>query len=221
MLRQLTGRSSREAELTAVLGLMRAPSWTLDGSSVAAERSVRDILEARLRTAPGPAPWQVRLAHPQLGRFLFEVDATGIVKAFLRRGPVEVMPAGSIEVGPLWVVAAGEGAGTSTWAELLGGTEASTGLTGPALVVTHASVDGIERAKRFASVAGAVLAVPPGPDKPSPDVRRAMRVLSGVAPVVPVPWVKEMSAAAESAAVKRVVAAVAATVRDNWRNTNE
>ncbi|QRY42303.1 hypothetical protein JVX92_15075 (plasmid) [Microbacterium hominis] len=223
MFRHLPRPSSAEAELTAVLGLMRAPSWTLDGSAEAAERSVRDVLEGWLRTSPGPAPWQVRLTHPQLGRFLFEVAADGAVRAFLRRGPVEVMPAGSIDVGPLWVVAAYPGAGTSTWADLFGGAEPApqTVITGPVLVVTRASVDGIEHAKRFASIAGVVLTVPEGPGKPMPDVRRAGRVLSGVVPVVEVPWVKEMSAAAESAAVKRVVATVAATVRDNWRNTSE
>jgi hypothetical protein len=117
-----------------------------------------------------------------------------------------LFPAGSFTVPErphLVVVGAHRGAGTSTWAGLLGAPEAE-GLPadGHMVGVCRSTVPGITAAKELIRQAGkqpflAFLIVADAPVSLPRAVRREIKILAGAVPVVMVPWVSSLRGATD------------------------
>lgn len=191
-----------------------------------------------LLTAPGP--WPVSVRYNDMA-FELEIATDGSVSASpgTQLTPHVLMwirPAGSLPMVPqetfeapvsdpsplVEVLGAHRGAGTSTWAQLLGVQEVTadsrTGL--PLLVVARSTLAGTEATKFFTSDASALLIVADAPGKVPAPVARAIRVLEGAAPVVRVPWVpalRGMNVVPDGPAIKKAAAKVAAAVDKNRR----
>lgn len=222
MMRSGEGRS-RSADESMVIAAMHAQAWRFTGADYT-QGSVPQLLTYAMEYVRTPAPWEISLEHTTSGRTLFRVNADGSVIAYLRTGAREVWPAGTIPARLLPMIGAHQGAGVSVWAQLLGGVEvpAVDDDNGPALIVVRSTLAGVEAAKRYSAKAGAILLVADAAGKLPPEVRRAVRVLQGAAPVIPVPWLpalRGMISVPENAAIKKAAAKVAAAVREQWRET--
>lgn len=98
-------------------------------------------------------------------------------------------------------VAAHGGAGATTWARVLGGTDGGPEMPDdgvPVVLVARGSVAGIDAAKRIlaahAAAVACVLVVPAAPGRPHRTIRNELRVLGGAAPLVHAPWVPALLA---------------------------
>ena len=98
-------------------------------------------------------------------------------------------------------VAAHGGAGATTWARVLGGTDCGPEMPEdgtPIVLVARASVAGIDAAKRIlaahAAAVACVLIVPAAPRRPHRSIRNELLVLGGAAPLVHAPWVPALLA---------------------------
>jgi hypothetical protein len=116
------------------------------------------------------------------------------------------------------------GSGVSTWAELLGSSEIPTpdAASGRLLLVARTTLRGVEEAKQLTYRAGAVLMVADAPGNVPADVRRGIKVLSGAAPIVRVPWVpalRGMLTVPQDPAVAKAAAKIAAAVRGSWKES--
>ena len=200
--------------------MLSAPAWHRD--EFGPVRTAPELIHEASADFDGLGPWSVELQHGVDGeRVRFRVDLDGSVHMLVKRAWTEVGPAGSVPAPKLLLLPAHYYSGVSTWAHLLAGEE----VTEPdenrrALVVARTTLAGIESAKPFTQGAGAVLLVADAAGKVSPEVRRAIRVLEGGAPVIRVPWVSALRGVIDvpsSAAVKAAAAKVAADVRKKWR----
>lgn len=139
------------------------------------------------------------------------------------RAEPPVVDAGSTRAG--WMLyGLHHGSGVSTWAELLDGTEiaAPDAYNGRLLLVARTTLRGVEEVKQLTYRAGAVLMVADAPGSLPADVRRGIKVLSGAAPVVRVPWVPALRgtlAVSQHPAVARAAAKIAAAVRGSWKES--
>lgn len=116
------------------------------------------------------------------------------------------------------------GSGASTWAELLDSTEITTpdAASGRLLLVARTTLRGVEEAKQLSYRAGAVLMVADAPGNVPADVRRGIKVLSGAAPIVRVPWapaLRGMLTVPQNSAVAKAAAKIAAAVRGSWKES--
>jgi hypothetical protein len=116
------------------------------------------------------------------------------------------------------------GSGASTWAELLDSTEIATpdAASGRLLLVARTTLRGVEVAKQLSYRAGAVLMVADAPGNVPADVRRGIKVLSGAAPIVRVPWapaLRGMLTVPQNPAVAKAAAKIAAAVRGSWKES--
>lgn len=116
------------------------------------------------------------------------------------------------------------GSGVSTWAELLDSSEIATpdAASGRLLLVARTTLRGIEEAKQLTYRAGAVLMVADAFGNVPADVRRGIKVLSGAAPIVRVPWVpalRGMLTIPQNPAVAKAAAKIAAAVRGSWKES--
>ena len=116
------------------------------------------------------------------------------------------------------------GAGATTWAELLDGTELTdlTAADGRILVATRTTLRGIEAAKSLTHRAGALLLVADAPGSVPADVRRGIRVLSGAAPIVRVPWLPPLRGTltiSHTSTVTKAAAKINAAIRATWKDT--
>lgn len=213
----MTGRHTGAAK--ELQTRVAAPEWRL-ANTITLRRPALQVVATEMMSQTRPGPWRVQLEHTSAGLFLFEITSDGVVSVFWRHGQLRLTDAGAVPVFALPVIAAHPGAGASTWAAALKGVETTVPVEG-ALVVARSTLDGITSAKRFSASAGAVLLVADGPGKPSTEVARAVRVLAGAAPVIPVPWIPALqrsAAATETPAFKKVAASLATTVQQQWRN---
>lgn len=148
------------------------------------------------------------------------------------RAPVEI---GEVEAAPVQqpsrrvFVGAHPGAGVTTWALLLEGTDAGMDFpaSGPVIGVCRATPAGLEQARRMVGFAGidrftAFLVIADAPGRTLAAGMRGIKILSSVVPVVQVPWESKLRgiqtpsvvAAAMSKSVARVNTRLAsATVR--------
>ena len=142
------------------------------------------------------------------------------------RGPAgaSVVDAQAIKAG--WTLyGLHHSSGVSTWAELLDSTEITTpdSHSGRLLLVARTTLRGVEEAKQLAYRAGAVLMVADAPGNVSADVRRGIKVLSGAAPIVRVPWVPALrgtlAVPPNNPAVAKAAAKIAAVVRGSWKES--
>ena len=116
------------------------------------------------------------------------------------------------------------GAGATTWAGLLNAVELTDPeqYPGRLLVVARTTLRGVQEAKTLTRRAGVLLMVADAPGKFPADVRRGIKVLSGAAPIVTVPWLPPLRGALtvpESPALAKATAKIAAAIRDNWKDT--
>lgn len=117
------------------------------------------------------------------------------------------------------------GAGTTSWAQLLESAEIASpdAHSGRLLIVARTTLQGVEAAKTLTYRAGAVLMVADAPGKLTPDVRRGIRVLTGAAPVVTVPWIPTLRGTltvTHTPAVAKAAAKIAAAIRGSWKETS-
>lgn len=119
------------------------------------------------------------------------------------------------------LVSAHAGSGSSTWAQLLDATELPREVAGRGyVIVARTTLRGIEAAKFLTPRAAAVLLVADAPGRPSAEVRRQIKVLSGASHIVTVPWVpslRGMDTITESSTLRRAVAKVAAAIEPHWK----
>lgn len=112
-------------------------------------------------------------------------------------------------------------AGASTWAKLLQLDEVNEPpVDGELLVVARTTLAGVEAAKLYTRRASAVLLVPDAPGRVPAEVRRAITVLAGAAPIIRAPWLSELRGALEVPDARRVrqaAAKVAADVNRHWK----
>lgn len=78
--------------------VMAAESWRLEDDPANAWGSAVAALSRGLLSRRASGPWQVRLVHAEAGLYLFEVGTDGSARVFVRRGPVDMLPAGAVEV---------------------------------------------------------------------------------------------------------------------------
>jgi hypothetical protein len=136
--------------------------------------------------------------------------------------PAEVLA--DVPAGEWNVYGVHPGAGATTWAGLLDAVELSDPeqYPGRLLVVARTTLRGVQEAKTLTHRAGVVLMVADAPGKFPADVRRGIKVLSGAAPIVTVPWLPPLRGALrvpESPALAKATAKIAAAIRDNWKDT--
>lgn len=113
-------------------------------------------------------------------------------------------------------------AGASTWAQLLGLDEVDHPPDeGEILVVARTTLAGVEAAKPLTRRASAVLLVPDAPGRVPPQVRRAITVLAGAAPVVRAPWLRELRGALDVPDTRRIrqaAAKVSIDINRHWKD---
>lgn len=101
------------------------------------------------------------------------------------------------EEQPVPFVAAHGGAGATSWAAILDGTDHGRELPaegGPVVLVARGSLHGIDAAKAAIAAYGvaafsAVLIVPALPGRTPRLIQNELKVLAGAVPLVPAPWV--------------------------------
>jgi hypothetical protein len=213
-----------EARDSNVIAAMHVSAWHFAGIDHQ-PRPVMNLLEHAVAHSTGPAPWSFVLEHPAQGKVAFLVRTDGSISAYLRSGLRELWPAASVTPRRLPLLPGHAGAGASTWAHLLGATEMGIADlqqdTTRALVVVRSTLAGAAAARPLASRAGAVLVVADAPGRPSKDVRRAIRVLSGASPVIEAPWIpalRGVTSVPDSPAVRKAAAGVAAAIHEKWRD---
>lgn len=110
-----------------------------------------------------------------------------------------LFPAGTFPTPTTAFVGAQYGAGTSTWAALLAGTDCALDMpeTGVVVGVCRSTPAGITAAKTMIGHYGpdrfkAFLVVADAPAKMLPQAAREVKVLSAAVPVVVVPWIVKL-----------------------------
>jgi hypothetical protein len=219
---------------------LNGPLWAVGGQTVevpkgaAAARFIIDFLEAdsadlgereldvhaagqpafTLTLAADGAVTTAALTDPRILEWLRPARSSG---------DVPVVAPGAVKAG--WsLYGLHHGAGTTTWAELLEGEEitAPDAGSGRLLLVARTTLRGVEEAKTLTHRAGAVLMVADAPGNVPPDVRRGIRVLSGAAPIVRVPWIPALRGTltvSHTPAVAKATAKIAAAIRGSWKET--
>ncbi|VXB04578.1 conserved hypothetical protein [Plantibacter sp. T3] len=217
------------------LAQLNGPMWAVDGRTVevpAGQHPARTVLEA----VPAAGGTVVELNVRPTGQepFTLTLGADGAVTTnaltdprilhWLR--PAQARPAtGGGAAEPGWhLFGAHHGSGVSTWTELLDGVELADpgSYSGRLLVVARTTLQGVEAAKKLTHRAGAVLMVPDAPGALPADVRRGIKVLSGVAPIVRAPWIPALRGTltvSHTPAVAKAAAKTAAGIRSTWKDT--
>ncbi|ONI65428.1 hypothetical protein ALI44B_00275 [Leifsonia sp. ALI-44-B] len=231
--------SDLTARPAAVIAQLNGPMWTVEGRTVEVAAGVDPssfLLEQLVGGPLGSEPRDIDVRPAGQERFTLTLAADGAITAngFSNpaalqwlRPPRLVMAAPSVgRVMPDgWALyGAHPGAGVTTWAELLHGAEIDdpTSYDGRILLVARTTLQGVETSKAFTHRAGAILMVADAPGKVPADVRRGIRVLSGVAPIIRVPWVPALRGTLtinKTAAVAKVAAKTEAAIRGNWKDT--
>lgn len=202
----------------SVYATLNSPAWRATDYGQAS--TVPLLVRAAVGGFDGIGPWVVALTHQTYGEERFRVNRDGSVQWQSGHGLVALAPAGTIAVPRLPVFSAHHGSGATTWAQLLDADEVSAPGERRPLVVIRSTLAGVEAAKAHTRTAGAVLVVADAAGSVPAEVRRAVRVLEGAAPVVRVPWVPALRgviAVPDSPAIVKVGAKVAATVHNKWR----
>lgn len=166
------------------------PVQTISGTHQASERDanseISDRQPAHLSAVP---PLEQQPAEPR-------PDAAAMWLAAAARASQRPAPR-SVTTN---FVAAHGGAGSTTWARILGGHDAGRvapmGEDQRIVLVTRASAVGIDAAKNFLAAQAAqvayVLVVPAAPGRMPKVLANELRVLEGAAPLVQVPWLAEL-----------------------------
>lgn len=218
---------------------LNGPMWAVAGQSIEVPagvdpaRAIIDHLDAdsgdldtrEVEVRPiGQAPFTVTLGTD--GSVTTATLTDPRILGWLRPARTGDAPAAAdvpVAVTSGWAVyGAHPGAGASTWADLLDGTDI-TGqgdYPGRVLVVARTTLGGVEAAKTLTHRAGAVLMVADAPGRVTADVRRGLRVLAGAAPVVRTPWLSPLRGTltvSRTRAVSKAAAKIAAAIRGNWK----
>lgn len=135
-----------------------------------------------------------------------------------------LFPAGTFAVPAVAFVGAHYGAGTSTWAGLLGGADAGQSMpeTGSVIALCRSTPAGTAAVKTLIGRHGvarfqAVLVIADAPAKMLPQSAREVKVLSGALPVVVVPWIPALRGVESAAAVADDVQRPVARIREKLR----
>ncbi|MDJ0336600.1 hypothetical protein QMG83_15330 [Salinibacterium sp. G-O1] len=219
---------------------LNGPIWTVGGQAlevpagILPAQYITDLLRVR-SVELGQREVTVRPTEQQ--PFTLTLGADGSVTAKSIADPQILQwlrPARSDNVTPLvpqptikggWTLfGLHHGSGATTWANLLDGTEIGDpkASSGRLLLVARTTLGGIEQAKTLTYRAGAVLMVADAPGTLPADVRRGIRVLSGAAPLVRVPWLAALRGtmtASHTPAVAKAAAKIAASIRGTWKET--
>jgi len=219
---------------------LNGPMWAVGGQTVevpasaAPRRFILDLLEAD-STHLGERQVDVRPTGQPA--FTLTLGADGSVTTTTLTDPRILQwlrPARSRSAAPVsdeQAIEAGwtlhglhHGSGATTWAELLGGTEITipAASNGRLLLVARTTLRGVEEAKQLTYRAGTVLMVADAPGNVPPDVRRGIRVLSGAAPIIRVPWIPALRgtlSVPQHPAVAKAAAKIAAAVRGSWKES--
>lgn len=193
------------------------------------------ILAHALNVAAGSAPLQIEVRG--MGTVIFLVAHPDGSVTSAPGGPLSpaalrwLRPAGTLTVETELPAARGvlapilfgahHGAGTTVWAQLLGGQESDEPLPG-AVLVARTTLTGVEAAKTSTATAAAALLVADAPGKVPPDVARSIRVLEGAIRVVRAPWVPALRGRVSAPAGTentKAVAKVAAALSLNRRTS--
>ncbi|RII94853.1 hypothetical protein DZF98_00065 [Clavibacter californiensis] len=182
------------------------PLWAIDGMPlvVPADADVRRVvLDAAGRAVGSSACYRVTVVDGgRVTRVAVSADGGSVADgadASLWAGPRDIDPATRLNAD-VSLVALGchPGAGTTSWARLLGLREvmrdAPVDPDDRVLLVCRSVPAGLSRAKHAIRDlgrhrVGAVLVVADAPGRPVPDARREQKVVAGAAPVVVAPWV--------------------------------
>lgn len=196
---------------------------------------ITELLQAR---SAGLGTREVTVRPTGQPSFTLTLDADGTVTTKSITDPRILQwlrPARSADVIPIVppaVITAGwslfgvhHGSGATTWSHLLEGTEISDpdATSGRLLIVARTTLRGVEQAKALTYRAGAVLMVADAPGRVPADVRRGIRVLSGAAPIVRIPWIAPLRGTGtvpHTPAVAKAAAKIAASVRSSWKETS-
>ena len=142
-------------------------------------------------------------------RFSLKINADGSVSQGVAEGGILhapepaiaswLLPAGSLETPSIQYVGVHHGAGTSTWAALLGGIDGGLEVpdAGQMVAVTRATPAGLNAAKRLVGEYGverfhSFLVVADAPGKTLVAAGRQIKIISSTVPVVEVPWVPRL-----------------------------
>lgn len=132
-----------------------------------------------------------------------------------------LFPAGTCAVPGEAFVGVHPGAGTTTWAALLGGVDHGLVVpeTGAVVAVCRATPAGLNATKALIGVHGldrvrAVLVVADAPGRALPAAARGIKVLSSVVPVVEVPWMVKLRGLEDPRAIAAAVTKPVQRVRD-------
>jgi hypothetical protein len=181
------------------------PIWAVNGRVVTVgpgEDLRRTVLDTVAEITRAMAPVRVVVTDgARVTKLLLRLDGSSVAEgddASAWAGPGAPLTVHTSLVGVQ------AGAGTSTWARLLGLPEVklTDELSGPVILVCRSTPVGINAAKAAIRTLGkdavhAVLVVADAPGRPVPDAAREQRVLAGAVPVVPVPWMPRLRAVAE------------------------
>jgi len=221
---------------------LNGPMWAVDGHilEVPAGITAGQFLSEYLATqAPAEGEEPVVVTVQGVGREMFGLIVNPEALGWLRPArevraseldedaePAEVLAEvlADVPAGEWNVYGVHPGAGATTWAGLLNAVELTDPeqYPGRLLVVARTTLRGVQEAKTLTRRAGVVLMVADAPGKFPADVRRGIKVLSGAAPIVTVPWLPPLRGALtvpESPALAKASAKIAAAIRDNWKDT--
>ncbi|QIS43573.1 hypothetical protein GW571_15220 (plasmid) [Clavibacter capsici] len=190
------------------------PVWAVDGRPLVVPTGDdvrRVVLDAAGRAAGSPALYRVTVVDGDRVTRVAVGPGGGSVAdgadASLWAGPGDIAPSARAEAGPP-VIALGchPGAGTTSWARLLGVREATRDAAvdpeDRVLLVCRSVPAGLTQAKHAIrdlgrSRVGAVLVVADAPGRPIAEARREQRVVAGATHVVVAPWVPALRGAAD------------------------
>jgi len=187
------------------------PMWAVNGRVVtvgSGEDLRRTVLDMVAEITRAMAPVRVVVTDgARVTKLLLRPDGSSVAEgddASAWAGPGAPLTAVTPATGHTSLVGVQAGAGTSTWAHLLGlpEVELTDELSGSVVLVCRSTPVGINAAKAAIHTLGrdavdAVLVVADAPGRPVPDAVREQRVLAGAVPVVPVPWMPRLRAVAE------------------------
>jgi len=187
------------------------PMWAVNGRVVtvgSGEDLRRTVLDTVAEITRAMAPVRVVVTDgARVTKLLLRLDGSSVAEgddASAWAGPGAPLTAVTPATGHTSLVGVHAGAGTSTWAHLLGlpEVELTDELAGSVVLVCRSTPVGINAAKAAVHTLGkdavdAVLVVADAPGRPVPDAVREQRVLAGAVPVVPVPWMPRLRAVAE------------------------
>lgn len=187
------------------------PMWAVNGRVVtvgSGEDLRRTVLDTVAEVTRAMAAVRVVVTDgARVTKLLLRLDGSSVAEgddASAWAGPGAPLTAATPTPGHTSLVGVQAGAGTSTWANLLGlpEVELTDELTGSVVLVCRSTPVGINAAKAAIhtldkDAVNAVLVVADAPGRPVPDAVREQRVLAGAVPVVPVPWMPRLRAVAE------------------------